>query len=299
MSANGTCPQCKNEYERVAFHMSISESCEITEQILLDEVMKVKDELGRVPTKDEFKSNSLFGYKTYRNRFNGWNDVLEKCNLDVNQEKECLKSDNELIKEIRQVVKDLGKAPSEKEIKENTNWGHSLYANRFGSWNKALEAAGLEVNKKSWSKEELIDNIKTIKNKLERVPVRKDLYNFDGPSPQPYYNKFGSWNSALEAAGFETRYVSGTGEQEYGADWTESRQETLERDDYTCQVCGFEDESNHVHHIKPRKDFDNVSDSNTDDNLITLCASCHRHCEGRWTDCDPDEFAERATEMLM
>jgi len=54
--------------------------------------------------------------------------------------------------------------------------------------------------------------------------------------------------------------------------WSRIRQKVLERDGYSCQMCGLVKTSGlHIHHIMKK------SDGGTDhmDNLMTLCPSCH------------------------
>lgn len=53
-----------------------------------------------------------------------------------------------------------------------------------------------------------------------------------------------------------------------------TREEVLERDSHECQVCKRKD-SLHLHHLIKRKNGGN----HDAENLITLCASCHRHIE--------------------
>ncbi|ARU63911.1 hypothetical protein CBW65_13955 [Tumebacillus avium] len=48
------------------------------------------------------------------------------------------------------------------------------------------------------------------------------------------------------------------------------------RDDYACQIC-YNDLDLEVHHIVPRQ----FGGSHNEDNLITLCSSCHRAVETR------------------
>lgn len=76
----------------------------------------------------------------------------------------------------------------------------------------------------------------------------------------------------------------------YGSDWPQIREEIIERDSEQCQECGKRreecDRDLHVHHIKPWVKFgDTVDERNQKahypENLITLCASCHRKIESQ------------------
>lgn len=77
----------------------------------------------------------------------------------------------------------------------------------------------------------------------------------------------------------------------YGSDWHEQRRRALERDNYTCQICGkTKDEIGKepsVHHIKPLREFKegngqvNYEKANKLSNLISLCPSCHQKVENR------------------
>lgn len=64
-----------------------------------------------------------------------------------------------------------------------------------------------------------------------------------------------------------------------GSRWVESRRAALARDDRRCQDCGTQD-SLHVHHITPVREFDNAEDAHYLDNLVVLCKHCHPQWEG-------------------
>jgi 5-methylcytosine-specific restriction endonuclease McrA/predicted DNA-binding protein YlxM (UPF0122 family) len=80
----------------------------------------------------------------------------------------------------------------------------------------------------------------------------------------------------------------------YGPLWTEKRRERLEKDNYSCVVCGMTqnkhkekyDESLHVHHIITRRKYQdengniNWEVANDINNLVTLCTVCHPRWEG-------------------
>lgn len=71
----------------------------------------------------------------------------------------------------------------------------------------------------------------------------------------------------------------------YGPNWQRQRRKTLERDGYTCQVCGLH-QDNHfreldIHHKKRFREFglENYKLANRLSNLITLCSTCHHKVE--------------------
>lgn len=86
----------------------------------------------------------------------------------------------------------------------------------------------------------------------------------------------------------------------YGVNWSKQRKKCLERDGYTCRVCGTpESEISRepsVHHITPRTQFDGAPrEMNALDNLVTLCPTCHGRLEGKHTDCGVSEFVNKAS----
>jgi 5-methylcytosine-specific restriction endonuclease McrA len=76
--------------------------------------------------------------------------------------------------------------------------------------------------------------------------------------------------------------------QNYGPKWPKRRRQALNRDGWECQRCGLANEAHrseyecnlHVHHIRPFRTFDSKSEAHELDNLLTLCAECHRRLEG-------------------
>ena len=67
----------------------------------------------------------------------------------------------------------------------------------------------------------------------------------------------------------------------YGPDWSRTRDRVRARDKYTCQVCGaVETNRQHdVHHKIPFRAFPSYLEANRMDNLTTLCPSCHHKVE--------------------
>ncbi len=67
----------------------------------------------------------------------------------------------------------------------------------------------------------------------------------------------------------------------YGPDWPKIRNHIRKRDSFSCQACGCaeQDRAFDVHHIRPLKLFNRLSEANHPENLITLCPKCHRLAE--------------------
>lgn len=65
----------------------------------------------------------------------------------------------------------------------------------------------------------------------------------------------------------------------YGSDWQAIKRAARDRDG-CCQHCGTTDEL-HVHHKIPFRLFADTASANDLDNLMTLCASCHRTEEAK------------------
>ncbi len=77
-------------------------------------------------------------------------------------------------------------------------------AERFGSWNRAKRAAGL-VPRRFATKEELLQCLRDLGERIGRVPTSKDIDAHRGlvPSKSLYWHTFGSLTDALREAGFD------------------------------------------------------------------------------------------------
>lgn len=91
-----------------------------------------------------------------------------------------------------------------------------------------------------------------------------------------------------------TEWALGEDDRDYEANhqgdaWEEAKREAKARDGH-CQLCGCTSEEQrdrpdlwgddlHAHHIEPVSSFDIPEEAHTPENLITLCAECHRKVE--------------------
>jgi len=110
------------------------------------------------------------------------------------------------------------------------------------------------------------DDITWTNDKLfgEENPNWNNNYGFD--SGENNYN----WKG-----GIETRY---------GDNWRKQKRRALNRDSRTCQRCQ-KDKNLQIHHINPRRNFEDISKANVLSNLITLCSHCHMLVEHNSVKC--------------
>lgn len=111
------------------------------DQELLDDLKKVALKLGKDNiTRSEYKENGKFSPGTLERRFGGrWNKVVEKAGLQINVQRNI--SNEELFENIEEVWIKLGRQPLQDELKRPlSRYSAHRYANRFGTWRKALEA---------------------------------------------------------------------------------------------------------------------------------------------------------------
>lgn len=199
--------------------------------------------------------------------------------------------DAELIADVQAVAQQLGASTVPmREYERLGKYAYSTLHRRFGSWNKALLAAGLLTsNEIEISDERLFENILILWQRHGRQPRRSELANPPSViSQSPYNRRFGSWSAALKAF---VDYANGSIAELPGAKLGTTalskrltardpsirlRWRVLQRDHFRCTTCGASPATDlgielHVDHVVPwSKDGET-----TFENLATLCSKCN------------------------
>jgi len=200
------------------------------------------------------------------------------------------KSDEDLLSDITRVSKVAGSNTlTQKMYSINGSYDVSTIARRFGSWNKALEKAGLKSgNINNYTDEELFENILNIWQYKGKQPVRKDLaFPPSKISQSPYNRRFHSWITAIkEFVNYandknievdKNDCVNGANMKCPGRDPSlRLRYQVLKRDNFSCCQCGASPAKDpsvslHIDHIIPWS----KGGRTTLDNLQTLCSKCN------------------------
>ncbi|MDU1838684.1 MAG: hypothetical protein E6780_03820 [Staphylococcus epidermidis] len=148
-------------------------------------------ELGRPPLIRE----TTFNKEQYKYIFGSYRNALKLAGIEVdvdNKKGKYKRSNEELLQFIRDKSEELGRTPTSYDLNP------SLYQNivyRFGTWNNALDEAGLEQNKKRYTDEELLQKIVDYRFENGKYPVSTVIENFS-----TIIYRFGAWNKALELA---------------------------------------------------------------------------------------------------
>ena len=269
------------------------------DEALLDELRRVAKIVGNSKlTLKQFTAHANVHGSTLQKRFGGWRNALAAAGLDDRIDKSGLKkSKEEIIDAIKVAASKQGENPlTLKEFERISGITGGPVRRIFGSWSKALKAAGLEQSPlgKRYTDEECFENMLAVWTHYGRPPQHDEMNK--SPSvvgSKAYVLRWGTWRKALEA--FVQRVNSnrsavpaGTGEQ-----FTEQthqkvdkrgardiplslRYKVLVRDHFRCAICGRSPAKDigvtlHVDHIHPWS----KGGPTEIENLRVLCSDCN------------------------
>jgi hypothetical protein len=173
-------------------------------------------EHGRPPTSSEWAhaSPSHPTSATVRRRFGVFENALASAGLSAPHRRWRFKpwTDEQILEALRSWAAVRGRAPT------SFDWlragpgrpSATTVRYRYGSWSLAIQEAGLERwlprNCRRWDRELMIEALRDWAAEHGRRPVPKDFAKATEryPSLETFYNRFGSWPTALRAAGLPT-----------------------------------------------------------------------------------------------
>ena len=187
---------------------------DFTEQELIDQLQDLARALGRPLTRKDVKQAGKAGtcarLVTFRRVFGNPSNAFRKAGV--------LKlgrfTREELIAQYRSLHKELGKLPTYEDIqraaREGKCAGYKVFRSRCGTLEQLREAAGLASReRRRYTRQQLIDQLKKLAAKLGRTPFAKDLIQssreHDCATIQTFTRYFGTYNKALTAAGMAPR----------------------------------------------------------------------------------------------
>jgi len=199
--------------------------------------------------------------------------------------------DEDIIRDLKKIALKTGKQTvSTTAYREMGEYSLNSINQHFGSWNNALQKAGLEMKlRRNITNYELFFNLRRVWLSLGRQPMRKEVTKpLSKIEWNAYHSRFGSFSKALEEfIKFSNRrrkrklktpfiYKTGSKQRTMRIVNVGLRYKVLLRDGYKCVKCGNSPAyGNGVHlqidHIRPySKGGETVFE-----NLQTLCNECN------------------------
>lgn len=196
------------------------------EQYLLNELKRVAEDLGQLPTTTKVQKADAPSSGMYTQYFGSWDEAIESLQeertLDIDTDDEpdtttqsqgieescrqapdsmgqATKSESnpepsrkELIRELQGLNKTLDRLVRPTDIADESLYSRQHFYNKFGSWDAALGAADIDKG------EYLLDDLKRVWEMLGYEPTTSDMNQHGEYSSTVYANFFGSWTTAKD-----------------------------------------------------------------------------------------------------
>lgn len=182
----------------------------ITKQDCIDALNFVSNNVDGSVTCKEYQLHKKDAHPSFvcvSNKFESWNDAKREVGLDVNNIRH---NKQDCIDAVQLVADKLGKSPTKKEYQKHKKDKHpsvEWIADNRSSWNDLKTDAGLNVYRRRHTKQDYIDAIQYVANKIEEIPSctqyqtnKKDSH----PSMDTLYRHFGNWSNAIETVNVES-----------------------------------------------------------------------------------------------
>lgn len=290
---------------------------ELTDDEILADIKSVASSLGTAYISiATYKKHGKYSQCAIQNHFGTWKNALSLAGLRNTRTAKELKriSDDEYYSDLRRVATlTHSSTVLYRDYQKYGKYTAEHFFKRFGKWDNALVAAGLEATglaRKRIGEQELFDEIERMWRLLGRQPTTTDIIK-NGVSKysiDTYKRRFGGWRKALEAfvsyinEGVDPAAESESSIVEAAADATpipevsvaekdvpaksvhrttrnvntRMRFLVMKRDNFKCRMCGAspaKDSSVELH-------IDHIvpwskGGETVMDNLQTLCSKCN------------------------
>lgn len=171
---------------------------------LIEALQELHITLCKTPERDDMTTEGAFSPDVFEDRFRSWNGALEACGIPIDSVRSV--SREAALDDLRRVSHIIGTTPSQEDYLRHGTHSVMTPIEKFGSWNAALETAGLTINEeKHISETSLLEDIHRIVDEFGSVPSFREMHSQSVYSPGTYMEHFGSWNNAIEAAGYSIK----------------------------------------------------------------------------------------------
>jgi hypothetical protein len=174
----------------------------VTNEELVSDLKRVAEQVGGTPRRQDYEKHGNYGVSTIERRFGTWNEAVAAIGFEPNTAGTII-SNEELIADLRRVASELDRTPFSAEYDERGKYHSDAIRDNIG-WNNALRELGLEVNLRTdITDQELLTDVRRVATEIGSTPTRSDYEHRGDYGSMTVIERFGTWNNAVEAAGFE------------------------------------------------------------------------------------------------
>lgn len=185
-----------------------------TKEDVIASIKALAVKLGKVPSFGDYTKHKCKPTgPVVIDRFGSWNAALTAAGFTEHS----YLSEEQLLQALREYYKEYNKTPSTREFDSDKKYPNTVtYKRYFGSWNNALELAGLPLKQRKpkvpYTKEYMLDCIKAYIQKYKKIPTTLEFdVDKEFPCAATVVKYCGSWENAIREAGYTPDIGSGFG----------------------------------------------------------------------------------------
>lgn len=168
---------------------------------ILADIREVSDDVGGTPSQVEYAEHGTHSVQTVVDHFGSWDSAIIEVGLDPIQTEISVET---LLADIRRVANKVGEAPSVPQYLEHGNHSPTTVQNNFGgSWKAGVREAGFNPKGGKISEQKVLTDIQQVAERVGQPPTLQQYREYGKHSRSTAMDRFGSWNNAVRAAGFE------------------------------------------------------------------------------------------------
>ncbi|THE64522.1 hypothetical protein D8Y22_12830 [Salinadaptatus halalkaliphilus] len=119
----------------------------VSEDDLLADLRRIADEHGHPVRIEDVEEHGNYDPSTYYGRFDSWFDARDQAGLEADDVRPGRRVDADaLIDAVQELALELGRPPSKAEMNDRGEYSASPYLTRWGTWEEALEVAGVATD---------------------------------------------------------------------------------------------------------------------------------------------------------
>jgi Homing endonuclease associated repeat len=148
--------------------------------------------------------------RTIIHRYGSWSKALMECGIPYSNEQYSSQYSEEETIELLKKYYEINNGQLTYALYKERKYKptHNSIRKKFGSWNNALERAGIPINKQNkskYSKNELLESLKNASMGIGTISLKEYTNKISEPSSDTIISVFGSWSNALEEAGLSPK----------------------------------------------------------------------------------------------